>query len=179
MTTNSPSLIAELDNPFWRFSITVYNNTVVKEACLSFQEEEKANVNALLFCCWLAYAVTKISKANLLKSCHSIDDWNTHVTQSLRSTRRWVKAFKKHDLWVEEFSQQLVIDEIVSETYQQYKLFSCFKKSLKKIATKDEELAITYLTWLFLDMGLTIDKTMEDKIRHLVGVVFSMVIDEE
>jgi uncharacterized protein (TIGR02444 family) len=178
MTTNSPNLMAELDNPFWRFSITVYHNKPVKEACLSFQEEEKANVNALLLCCWLAYAVKKIPKTKLLKSCHSIDNWNQNVTQSLRSTRRWVKALKKND-WVEEFSQQLVMDEIVSETYQQHKLYSCFRHSLKKTPNKNEEQAYVYLSWVFSDLGLTIDKALDDKIRHFVAVVFSMVLDEE
>lgn len=157
----------------------VYHHESVKKACLAFQDEEHANVNALLLCCWLAYAVEEVSRASLLKACHSIDNWNKHVTQSLRSTRRWVKSIKRKDPWVDEFVQQLVLEELVSETYQQFQLFSCFEKKLKKKAGKNKDQACIYLSWLFSDIQGQLDTELEKKIRLFVRLVFSKVAMHE
>lgn len=178
-TTTSATLITRLDNPFWRFSISVYQHPAVKKACLSFQEEQHANVNLLLLCCWLAYSVEEISQAELLQACHTIDDWHASVTQPLRTSRCFVKSLINKELWVKDFCQQLLMDEIVSETWQQYLLFTCFEKNKKLPLAKNEQLAITYLHWIFADMNLIIDIRLEAKISNFVNIIFSMVTHHE
>ena len=175
MTMNSANLMTRLDNPFWRFSINVYQHEAVKKQCLSFQEEQGVNVNLLLLCCWLAYTVEDIAKQQLLLASHTIDDWHASVTQPLRTSRRFVKSLACTEHWVEDFSQQLLMDEIVSETWQQYQLFSYFQDKQKCLPTKNERLAISYLHWLFADIQLVIDKQLEAKINNFVNLIFSMV----
>lgn len=177
--TTSAALITRLDNPFWRFSIAVYQNEAIKKACLTFQEEHQVNVNLLLFCCWLAYAVEKTSKAQFLHACHAIDHWHEHVTQPLRRSRRYVKTMVTTEHWVDDFGQQLLMDEIVSETWQQYLLYTYFQNDQKIPVAKNEELAIVYLHWLFSDMKLVIDKPLNVQISNFVNIIFSMVTNYE
>lgn len=179
MTMTSGTLLTRLDNPFWRFSIGVYQHEEVKKACLSFQEEQHVNVNVLLLCCWLAYAVDEISHPRLLEACHTIDDWHACVTKPLRTSRRYVKSLANIEPWVDDFSQQLLMDEIISEIWQQYLLFTCFQNNQKKLQTKDERLAITYIHWIFVDLKVVIDKKLEAKINNFVNLIFSMVTNHE
>jgi uncharacterized protein (TIGR02444 family) len=179
MTITSAALISQLDNPFWRFSLGVYQHEAVKKACLSFQEDQRANVNLLLLCCWLAYAVEDISRTQLLQACQTIDTWDEQVTQPLRNSRRWVKSLADTDHWIDDFGQQLLIDELVSETWQQYILYSYFQSRQKISFTKNEALAIDYLHWLFDDMELLVDNELEAKIDNFVKIIFSMVTNHE
>jgi len=174
MTTNA-ALIYQLDNAFWRFSLAVYQNNPVKTACLSLQESYNANVNLLLLCCWLAYSVEDISQDELLETCHKIDNWHSNVTQSLRQTRRWVKSLARDAPWINDFAQQVLMDEIISETYQQHLLYSCFENKQKKHASKNETHAICYLVWLFEDMRVVIDEKLEAQLKNLVQTIFSTV----
>jgi len=41
------------DNPFWTFSLALYSRKPVADYCLALQESFDADVNLLLFCCWL------------------------------------------------------------------------------------------------------------------------------
>lgn len=179
MTMSSASLMTRLDNPFWRFSINIYQHGVIKNFCLSFQEEQHINVNLLLLCCWLAYAVEEIPKSRLLEACHTIDDWHSSVTQPLRTSRHFVKSLAGSEPWLEDFSQQLLMDEIISETWQQYQLYTYFQDTPKRPFTKNERLATVYLHWLFVDMHLVIDKELEAKINNFVNLVFSMVTNHD
>lgn len=175
MTTTIAALIYRLDNVFWRFSLSVYQDEEVKEACLSFQEHQKANVNLLLLCCWLANEVEDVSRSELLQACQTIESWQTNVTQTLRQTRKWVNALPTHTPWIKEFGHQLIMDELVSETWQQHILYSCFMNKLTGKIAKNEGLAIHYIIWLFEDMNVIIDKKLEAQITHLVQIIFSQV----
>jgi uncharacterized protein (TIGR02444 family) len=179
MTTTIASLIYRLDNAFWRFSLAVYQNKAVKEACLSFQKQQKANVNLLLLCCWLANEVEDVSKIELLQACHTVEDWHSHVTKTLRQTRNWINALPDDNPWISDFGYQILMDEIVSETYQQHLLYSCFTNKLTGKITKNDALAVHYIMWLFEDMTLNIDEKLKIQIRDFVRIVFSQVSTHE
>ena len=179
MTMTSSALIAELDNPFWRFSISVYQNKEVKNACLALQNNHQANVNLLLLCCWLACAVEEVSEKELQQACQTVESWHKNVTEVLRNTRHWVKSHGNKEKWLDDYYQQVLRDEIISETRQQYLLFSCFQSRLKAQFSKNEERAIGYLTWLFADMKLIINQQLETDITRLVTLIFSMVNNHE
>lgn len=175
MTTSPGTLTAQLDNPFWRFSIAVYQEGAVKKACISLQDEYKINVNLLLLCCWLAYEVEEIPPTDFLPAVHLVDHWHDNVTQMLRQTRRWLYSFENKELWVEEYAQQVLVQEIISETYQQHILFEYFQNKIKKQPSINEVLAIKYLHALFADSNSAVNKTLAKELRHFVHLVFSMV----
>jgi len=51
---NHGNLVADTsENSLWRFSLAVYANSEVEHACLRLQDECGADVNVILFCCWM------------------------------------------------------------------------------------------------------------------------------
>ncbi|KTD02037.1 TIGR02444 family protein [Legionella feeleii] len=159
------SLLTPLDNPFWQFSLQVYRDEQVKEACLAFQQQEGLNVNLLLLCCWLAYAVEEISQSELVNACHYINDWHEKITQPLRSARLQLKQ-ESTDEWVNPFYQQVLSDELISEAYQQHRLYQCFAAQQKTTGSKNQSLTIRYLHWLFSNKQLAIDRSLASRIEH-------------
>jgi hypothetical protein len=121
------------------------------------------------------YAVEAIPESDFLQACHHNDDWHTHVTQPLRNTRRWVKKLDNKVSWVEEFAQQLVMDEIVSETYQQFQLYSYFHSRQKKVPQKNEAQALDYLRWMFADLGHPMDEALQTTLTEFITHIYSMV----
>lgn len=166
------SLLASLDNPFWRFSLQVYQDEQVKEACLTFQQQEGLNVNLLLLCCWLACAVEEISQSELLQACHCITDWHEKVTQTLRFARQQLKKLSTGD-WGNHFYQQVLSDELASEAYQQHRLYQCFAAQQKTAVSKNELLATRYLHWLFSNKELRIEPSFSSQIAHFAKIVLA------
>jgi uncharacterized protein (TIGR02444 family) len=181
MTISAATLIYRLDNPFWRFSLAVYQNEAVKNLCLAFQEENEINVNLLLLCCWLAYSVEEISKSDFQEARCAIEDWHTNVTHPLRKTRRWLKSLNDPAPWAGDFYQLTLMDEIASETYQQHRLFSCFETRLKTPDLNNQSLAVFYIQWLFeeFDEDQRVDSKLKTDITNFVQLVFSMVAIHE
>lgn len=174
MTPNitTQSLFTSLDNPFWQFSLQVYRDEQVKEACLAFQQQEGLNVNLLLLCCWLAYAVEEIPQSELISACHCISDWHEKITQTLRSVRQQLKKSSTDD-WVNQFYQQVLSDELASEAYQQHRLYQCFAAQQKASFSKNEPLATRYLHWLFSTKKLTIDRSLASRTEHFAKIVLA------
>jgi uncharacterized protein (TIGR02444 family) len=75
---------------FWEFSLAYYSRERVSAACLSLQDRRGADVNILLFCCWLATLGLKIERADLHAADIAVEAWRRDVLQPLRSARRAV-----------------------------------------------------------------------------------------
>jgi len=82
----------DLDNPFWHFSLKVYQAPGVSEECLRAQDELSIDVNVLLYAAWLGAvqgialdtgAVASIEKA--------LGQWSAAVVKPLRAVRRGLK----------------------------------------------------------------------------------------
>lgn len=175
MTTTAARLTCQLDNAFWRFSLNVYQHNLVKERILSFQHSYQMNGNVLLFCCWLAYAVNDVSQSELLAACHSLDDWQDNVTNSLRSIRSWIKSLPKSGAWINDFYQLVLMDEIVSETWQQHRLYSCVKNKQKEHPAINISQAVCYLNWIFTNQTIPITDSLAVEISHFVELIFSKI----
>ncbi len=80
-----------LDNPFWEYSLAHYGRREVAESCLSLQDSRGANVNLLLFCCWLGCRGERLTSEKLVEAQLLISDWDRQVVQPLRQIRRFLK----------------------------------------------------------------------------------------
>lgn len=84
--------IAGLEDEFWRFSLAVYGGEEAGRACLGLQDRLGADVNLLLFCCWLG-----VTRGRLLRSdefgrlIRAVAPWRNNVVEPLRAVRRYVK----------------------------------------------------------------------------------------
>lgn len=81
------------DNPFWDFSLAVYRKPGVAEACLRLQNGAGADVNLLLYFCWLATVrEAALADAEVRAAVDATEAWRAHVVQPLREVRRWMKG---------------------------------------------------------------------------------------
>jgi uncharacterized protein (TIGR02444 family) len=79
-------------HPFWDFALRVYKTPGVSDACLAIQERHGADVNVVLFCCWLGETGRgAITPERLAEACESVTSWHESVVQRLRAVRRLLK----------------------------------------------------------------------------------------
>lgn len=84
--------IAILEDEFWRFSLAVYGTEGAGRACLDLQDRLGADVNLLLFCCWLGAARGRIlSPDELGRLIKAVAPWRGNVVGPLRAVRRYLK----------------------------------------------------------------------------------------
>lgn len=76
---------------FWDFSVRTYRSEGVAQACLELQNETGADVNVILFCCWVGASRGEFKTADydaVMAFCHS---WADQVVRPLRGVRSWMK----------------------------------------------------------------------------------------
>lgn len=78
-------------NAFWKFSLALYRADGVADACLTLQERRGADVNLLLYCCWLGQAGRALDRRTLRATMARVSCWQTEVVNPLRQARRALK----------------------------------------------------------------------------------------
>ena len=76
---------------FWHFSVRTYRTDGVPDACLSLQNDYGADVNMLLYCCWIGAYTGQFDRDLFARACAFSTQWADHVVVPLRSTRTWMK----------------------------------------------------------------------------------------
>ena len=78
----------ELDNPFWRFSLTVYGEESVQEVSLRAQDSFGADVNLMLLCCWVGFSGVRLDEKGVRRLDRLVDGWRREVIGPVRDVRR-------------------------------------------------------------------------------------------
>lgn len=79
-------------NAFWEFSLRVYRQRGVPEACLELQDQFGADVNLVLYFCWLASRrEEQLDVAEVATIVGATADWRESVVRPLRTIRRRMK----------------------------------------------------------------------------------------
>ena len=76
---------------FWDFSVRTYRTSGVPDACLSLQNDYGADVNMLLYCCWVGTYVGEFDDELFAKANDFSVTWAGQVVKPLRSARTWMK----------------------------------------------------------------------------------------
>ena len=72
----------------WRYSLGVYRRPAVAKACLALQDACGADVNLLLYCCWMASAGRHLDARDVRSAIAAVDRWQDEVVRPLRRARR-------------------------------------------------------------------------------------------
>lgn len=158
------------ENPFWNFSLAIYNDASIKEACHIFQDTYSANVNLVLFAYWLGYAVHDISHEEFTHTCNSVAVWNKEVTKNLRKMRIFLKGISDND-WIKSYCSQVLTDEIISESYQQELLYNQVKHRLKTKAIQNNAMSSQYLSWLFSNADHELQGSLKIRIKPFIKMI--------
>ena len=76
---------------FWDFSVRTYRTVGVPDACLSLQDDYGADVNMLLYCCWVGACNGRFDGELFERANEFSTRWAEHVVVPLRTARKWMK----------------------------------------------------------------------------------------
>lgn len=76
---------------FWDFSVRTYRTEGVPDACLSLQNDYGADVNMLLYCCWVGANSGQFGTELFAQAKTFSTTWAEHVVVPLRRARTWMK----------------------------------------------------------------------------------------
>jgi uncharacterized protein (TIGR02444 family) len=113
-------------SPFWRFSLRIYRQPGVADACIALQDECGVDVNVLLFFLWLAADKKLIPARNARAVCEQAALWHDDVVVPLRTLRRKLKGgspLVAHGT-AEVFRTRIKAVELEAERLQQEALFA-------------------------------------------------------
>ena len=79
-------------SPFWRFSLRLYRQPGVADACIALQEQAGVDVNLLLFLLWHATQKRALSQADVAQLERRIAPWRNTTVIPLRTMRRALKS---------------------------------------------------------------------------------------
>lgn len=78
-------------SPFWRFSLRTYRVPGVAAACLALQDDCGADVNLLLYCCWMGLRGRRLGARAVRSARAAVARWQSGVVQPLRRARRAIE----------------------------------------------------------------------------------------
>jgi uncharacterized protein (TIGR02444 family) len=78
-------------NPFWDYAVELYRQKGVEGACLELQQRHGLDVNAVLFCCWLASRGIAADEAVLRRIVERTEVWQEAFVRPLRAVRSRLK----------------------------------------------------------------------------------------
>lgn len=110
------------NNPFWQYSITVYQRPVVADLCLKLQDEYQADVNMLLCSAWLSSIGQPLTDDLLNTLLLESQEWQESCLAPLRQVRRFLKTRSPADIY-----QKMKQLELQLESIQQERLYQCLK----------------------------------------------------
>jgi uncharacterized protein (TIGR02444 family) len=113
-------------NRFWEFSLKFYSREDVSSSCLTLQNNFGADVNILIYCCWMAVeGAEKISCTELVEIITILEPWQSKVVTVLREIRTSMKQDKLLNLGAlsEELRKAVKKCELESEKIEQNILY--------------------------------------------------------
>ena len=81
------------DHPFWDFSLGVYGQPGIPQACLELQAAHQLDVNILLYCLWFgASGHGALNADEMAQVTGSVADWHHEIVRGMRAVRQRLKG---------------------------------------------------------------------------------------
>lgn len=75
----------------WEFAVRTYSTPGVSDACLTLQNRYGADVNMLLYCCWISDRLGAFPPELFTRATEFSSEWVSNTVVPLRSARTWMK----------------------------------------------------------------------------------------
>jgi uncharacterized protein (TIGR02444 family) len=126
---------------FWNFSLRIYAQPKIADACLDLQDRFGADVNLVLFMLWAAAQERRLDPMEIEKVALFVENWRKHIIAPLRLARRALKAPPRG--WpveeTESLRQRVKADELEAERLQQDAMSAFF--AIDRAGRSDSSLA--------------------------------------
>jgi len=114
----------------WRFSLATYSDPEVAAACLALQDLCGADINLLLYCCWLGQSGRALDKRALRAAMRTVAGLQSNIIRPLRQSRRALRRAPRgmSKAWAKELKDRLATAEIDLEYIEQRLLLAAAKR---------------------------------------------------
>ncbi len=120
-------------NPFWDFSLELYERDGVAEACIGLQDDADLDVNLLLYCIWAAIeGPGRLEDSELDRALSVAGAWQQQVVQPLRSARRAAGTLGGAGLFANACRRDIAATELGAERVEQWLLFDAFNERARQ-----------------------------------------------
>lgn len=119
MTTQLPDDL-QLDNDFWQFSLSLWQDKKTQEVLLRLQDTQFLRVNLLLYSMWLGIEKKQFA-THLLSTLEATEGWHQQVVEPLRKVRKALPLQSPSPL----LKPQVQNSELLAEQIEQSLLFNC------------------------------------------------------
>lgn len=144
------------NNPFWTFSLAVYESPGVAAECLALQDKLGIDVNVLLFCAYLGAVESIALRTDQIDDIQQVgQEWQKCIVRPLRTVRGYLKIFSEQADDAKVAALRIVVKtaELESERLEQCFLWDwLYSRELKQSASTDNAL-IENLMLLFQSYG--------------------------
>ncbi len=155
----------------WSFSLQIYKQPGVEEACLTLQDSIGADINILMYCCWRG----EISNDEIKDLVTLIPSWQNEVVKGLRDVRRKIKQLLSANCEpsrnIKELRGKVAALELESEKIEQTMLSSFAKNystgERSKSASRSNLLKYTSL------LSRNLNKENKNALAMLLNATFS------
>jgi len=113
----------QLDNAFWQFSLSLWQDKKAQVALLRLQDTQHLRVNLLLFSMWLGIEKKAITNY-LLVTLEATECWHQQVVEPLRQVRKVLPLQSPTTI----LKPQVQNSELLAEQIEQSLLFNCARK---------------------------------------------------
>ncbi len=161
---------------FWDFSVRTYRTIDVPEACLSLQNDYGADVNMVLYCCWIGACIGPFDKELFAAASEFSTNWADHVVVPLRSARTWMKHTGCSAKPVPTDACMELRDKVKSVEFDAEKLQQQVLESLVSVEAERDEAADQVLADVVANLQLYADFVGFD-VCDDVRQKFSVIID--
>ena len=134
------------DNPFWRFSLSLYQLKRIKDACLQLQDDSDANINLLFFAIWTAQQRLRFSP-DWRSTFQQFENWHQDYTLQLRRQRNELKliaekADKNDQGPLHRMREHILKAELLAEQQEQAVLYFHYQQRQGLIDCENREAAL-------------------------------------
>ncbi len=175
-----------IGNPLWDFSVWVYGEPEVENACLDLQNRLGADVTMLMYCLWLAHRSTPSEHlARYLGAAIKLSrDWQRSFVEPLRTSRHNFKEFLLNtDMAEPELSDAAALRERIKKCeldMEQLQMLAMYNlvidgdtpEQTRSTAEQREE-AQNNLSVYFVATGVKLDPLGQSQVNRLLQAVFS------
>ena len=116
---------------FWDYSIKLYAEKEVAEACLRLQDRHGLDVNVVLFCVWVAASGRGTLRGSEPEDAFAaVEVWHEEVVRRLRALRKWLKGDigSAPRLLANQLRRAVLATELDAEHVEQLMLADCVKR---------------------------------------------------
>lgn len=168
--------------PFWRFSLRIYAAPGVAAACLALQDACGADVNLLLYACWLGLDGRQLGDRDMRRARAAVARWQKEVVQPLRQARRGTAKISGGvpREWAGLLHQRIGDTELDAE-YVEQRMLAEFAAALPPPIRRQEALAAARANLeRYLDLlGATIGRRERRHLKTLTAACFPGASDIE